>query len=298
MKRFRMLLTYVLSFMWLSGYAQEDLLSLLDDSTETKQEALSAFKGSRIISGQSVQTVGGNNLDFLISHRFDRLNLGAYEFFGLDGALIRLGLEYGLTDDLTIGAGRSSYFKTYDGFAKYRFLKQATGGGMPFTAALFASINVSTQKLLPPEVLSGTEKLTYTSQLLLARRFSDAFSLQLSPTYIYRVRPEPSSDEQGIFAIGAGARYKLTKQISLNGEYFYVLPDQISTVYKNCLALGFDIETGGHVFQLHFTNSYGMTERYFITETVDSWEEGDVHFGFNISRTFSFGKTGKQKKDW
>ncbi|WP_018478155.1 DUF5777 family beta-barrel protein [Pontibacter roseus] len=294
----RFLLCLILCAWWQSSAAQDDLMSLATDSASPGEYALPAFKGLRVINGQSVQMAGRKNLQFAVSHRFDRLNRGAYDLFGLDGALIRLGLDYGLTDGITIGVGRSSYFKTYDAYAKYRFLRQTTDNRMPLTAAAFASINVRTQKLLPPDELSGTDRLTYTAQLLLARRFIDAFSLQLSPAYVYRVRPEPSLDDQGVLALGIGGRYSLTRRISLNGEYFYVPFDQINGAYTNALSIGFDIETGGHVFQLHFTNSYGMTERYFITETVDSWTDGDIHFGFNITRTFSFEKKQASGKKW
>jgi hypothetical protein len=122
--------------------------------------------------------------------------------------------------------------------------------------------------------------------------------MQFSPTYLYRNRPETTGDKKGVFATGIATRYKLNKRLSLNTEYFYVFPDQINSIYKNCLSLGFDIETGGHVFQLHFTNSYGMTERYFITETTDNWAEGDIHFGFNISRTFAIGKRKSTAQTW
>ena len=292
------LLCLVLCGWWQSSRAQDDLMALAEKSDSASRYTLSTFKGTRIINGQSVQTLGRKNLQFLISHRFDRVNSGYYNFFGLDGALIRLGLEYGVTDDLMIGVGRSSYFKTYDAFGKYRFLRQTADNRMPFTAAAFFSVNVRTQRLIPPEKLSGKDKLTYTTQLLLARRFSDAFSLQLSPTYVYRVRPELSQDDQGVLALGIGGRYSITRDVAFNAEYFYVLPDQISSTYTNALSVGFDIQTGGHVFQLHFTNSYGMTERYFITETVDEWADGDIHFGFNISRTFSFDKEARAKKTW
>jgi hypothetical protein len=285
-----LLFCFFFSGSWHNCFAQVDLLALAMDSSNGREKALAAFQGNRIISGQSVQTVGKNNLDFLISHRFDRLNRGVYDFFGLDGALIRLGLDYGLTDHLTVGLGRSNYFKTYDIYGKYRVLQQTADNYLPFTATAFFSLNVRTQDVFGAKQLVGADRLTYTTQLLLARRFSPNFSFQLSPTYIYRVRPELAMDPQGVFALGLGGRVRLTKRISLTGEYYSVFPDQINPVYANSLMLGFDIDTGGHVFQLHFTNSYGMTERYFITETTDSWARGDIHFGFNISRTFSLGK--------
>jgi len=93
-----------------------------------------------------------------------------------------------------------------------------------------------------------------------------------------------------VINIGAAARYKLSKRVSLNAEYFYVLPDQLLETFTNSLSLGFDIETGGHVFQLHLSNSTGMFERAFITETVGQWGDGDIHFGFNISRVFTLRK--------
>jgi hypothetical protein len=285
-----LLFCFFFSGSWHNCFAQVDLLALAMDSSNGREKALAAFQGNRIISGQSVQTVGKNNLDFLISHRFDRLNRGVYDFFGLDGALIRLGLDYGLTDHLTVGLGRSNYFKTYDIYGKYRVLQQTADNYLPFTATAFFSLNVRTQDVFGAKQLVGADRLTYTTQLLLARRFSPNFSFQLSPTFIYRVRPELAMDPQGVFALGLGGRVRLTKRISLTGEYYSVFPDQINPVYANSLMLGFDIDTGGHVFQLHFTNSYGMTERYFITETTDSWARGDIHFGFNISRTFSLGK--------
>ncbi|MHC2990176.1 hypothetical protein OB13_00715 [Pontibacter sp. HJ8] len=292
------LLCLLLCGWWQSSLAQDELMALAKESDSVSLYTLATFKGTRIINGQSVQTPGKKNLQFLISHRFDRVNTGAYNFFGLDGALIRLGLEYGLSEDLVIGVGRSSYFKTYDAFGKYRFLRQRVDNRMPLTAAAFFSVNVRTQRLIPPDELSANDRLTYTTQLLLARRFSDAFSLQLSPTYVYRVRPEPGLDDQGVLALGIGGRYSITKDVTFNAEYFYVLPDQINSAYTNALSVGFDIHTGGHVFQLHFTNSYGMTERYFITETVDDWTDGDIHFGFNISRTFAFDKKAAAKKNW
>lgn len=278
--------------------AQDDLMALTADSNATRQYALSAFKGTRIVNGQSVQTVGKKNLDFIISHRFDRVNSGGYEFFGLDAAVTRLALEFGLTDDFTVGIGRSSYLKTYDFFGKARLLKQTVDEYMPISVTALYSLNVRTQRLLPPDKLSASDKLTHTSQLLIARRFSNAFSMQLSPTYLYRNRPETGTDDKGVFATGIATRYKLNKRFTINSEYFYVFPNQISNRYNNCLSLGVDIETGGHVFQLHFTNSYGMTERYFITETTDSWAQGDIHFGFNISRTFALGKKKSTLQNW
>lgn len=288
--------TLVLIFLFilpLKVAAQEDLLEMATDSNEVTVSNMT-FKGTRIINGQSVETVGKNNLDFIISHRFERVNQGFDEFFGLDAATNRLGLEYGLTNNFMIGIGRSSFQKNYDFFGKYRLLRQTEGqGNVPLSLSAFASYAVRTNKSIPQP--SAADRSSYTTQLLIARKFSDAFSMQLSPTLIHRNSPDIITDSKSVFATGIGGRIKLTKRTSLNGEYNYVFPNQIDDTYTNNLSFSFDVETGGHIFQLLFTNSFGMAERQFITETDGSWGDGDIHFGFNISRTFSFAK--KTKKD-
>ncbi|WP_036678099.1 DUF5777 family beta-barrel protein [Daejeonella oryzae] len=276
----------------LTSVAQDDLMALAIDSNET-QVSNSTFKATRIINGHSVETTGRNNLDFIISHRFDRLNRGFDDFFGLDAATNRLALEYGLTEDIMIGIGRSSYEKNYDFFGKYRLLRQSTGKkNIPLSITAFTGYSLRTVKSVPE--LSSNERSSYTAQILLARKFGEALSLQLSPTIIHRSRPDIASDSKSVYASGIGGRVKLTKRFSVNGEYNYVFANQIDDSYNNNLSFSCDIETGGHVFQLLFTNSYGMVERQFITETIGEWGQGDIHFGFNISRTFSFNRRVKK----
>lgn len=288
MKKIYLLLYFMLPFF---AFAQEDLMKLVADSNEVFLRT-ATFKATRIINGHSVETVGKNNMDFIISHRFDRLNRGFDDFFGLDAATNRLGLEYGISDRLMIGLGRSSFQKMYDFFAKYKLIRQTSAGGnTPVSATLFTGYALRTQQSTPE--LSGKERSSYTAQILLAKKFSEEFSLQLSPTLIHRNSPEILTDNRTVFATGVGGRMKLTKRTSLNGEYNYVFPNQIDDSYTNNLSFSFDLETGGHVFQLLFTNSFGMIERQFITETSGKWGSGDIHFGFNISRTFSFEKKTK-----
>jgi hypothetical protein len=288
MKKIYLILFIILPF---TTHAQDDLMKMVSDSNEVMIKS-ATFKATRIINGHSIETVGKNNLDFIISHRFDRVNRGFDEFFGLDAATNRLGLEYGINDRLMVGLGRSSFQKMYDFFGKYKLLRQTSGAvNIPISLTLFSSYSRRTQSTTPS--LSAYDRSSYTSQLLIARKFSEGFSLQVSPTLIHRNRPDFFTDSKTVIATGIGGRMKLTKRTSLNGEYTYVLPNQIDDNYTNNLSFSFDLETGGHVFQLLFTNSFGMTERQFITETNGSWGSGDVHFGFNISRTFSFEKKKK-----
>lgn len=277
----------------LSAKAQDDLLSLLEEEQEPVTEfATASFKTTRVINAQSIEHVAGGVMDMKISHRFGFINGGAYELFGLDEATIRIGLDYGITDRLMVGFGRSSFEKTYDIFAKYKILRQSSGNvNMPVTLSWYASTAITTIKWADPDRENYfSSRMYYTHQLLLGRKFSDEFSLQLMPTFVHRNIVKNENEKNDVYSLGVAARQKLTKRLAINFEYFYVLPDQIDDRYKNSLSIGFDIETGGHVFQLHFTNSTSMIERGYVTETVGDWLDGDIHFGFNVSRVFTIRK--------
>lgn len=267
----------------------EDLLALLGDEEETVEYTYATFKANRVINLHSVENTAGGVLDFKISHRFGFLSGGFYELFGLDQSSVRIGADYGLTDRLMIGAGRSSFEKTYDGFIKYKLLRQSSGArNMPITASLFASTAVKTVEWSEPDRENYfSSRLYYTFQAIIGRKFSESFSLQLSPTLVHRNLVATIEEKNDVYALGVGGRIKLTKRTTLNSEYIYVLPNQLDPRYRNSLSIGFDIETGGHVFQLHFTNSTSMIEKGFIGETIGNWQNGDVHFGFNISRVFT-----------
>jgi hypothetical protein len=276
---------------------EEDLLSLLGED-ETTDYATATFKTTRVINMHSVENVARGVMDFRISHRFGFLNTGAYEFFGLDGATLRLGFEYGVSDRLMLGLGRSSNNKAFDGLVKFKLLRQSTGKKkMPISVSLFSSIVLNTLRWAEPERENFfSSRLFYTHQILIARKFNDGLSLQFTPTLVHRNLVETAAEKNDVIAFGIGGRQKLTKRTSINAEYFYVLPNQLAERYTNSLSLGFDIETGGHVFQLHFTNSTGMVEPTFVTETVGEWLNGDVHFGFNVSRVFTI-KERKQPEN-
>lgn len=281
-------------------HAQNDLLGELNQLDSNRTVPVEAtFKSTRIINGHTVETVKKNHMDFRISHRFGRLNSGSYQLYGLDQATLRLGFEYGLSDNLMIGVGRSTEQKAFDFFAKYRLIKQTTGAkSIPVSVTLFASSAIRTLRPLTEDELTRSfqNKLTYVYQALIARKFSERLSLQITPTYLYRNLPELAGEERGLFSLGLGGRMKISKRVSINAEYFWTARNNGDLPYHDSMALGVDIDTGGHVFQLHFTNSLGMIEKQFIGETTGSWGKGDVHYGFNISRTFSFDKKSKRMK--
>ena len=288
-------------FISFQTFSQDDLMKMLDNETKDQTTFTTAtFKGTRLINGQTIETVGRNHLNFWISHRFGAINSGFIEnFFGLDEARIRLGLEYGITDKLTVGIGRSSQEKMYDFYGKYKLLRQSNS--MPVTLTLYGSNALSTVATGSP-LESGTvmkyydnlERMTYTGQILLARKFSERFSLQIMPTILHFNRAETIDTPNNMVALGVGGRMKLSKRISISGEYYYAdFNRPANSNYYNSLALGFDIETGGHVFQLHFTNSRGMIERQFIAQTTKQWSDGGIFYGFNIARSFSLDKKAK-----
>ncbi len=276
-----------------------DLLAILEKETPVgKNYVTSIFKGTRILNGHSVENRKKGVTEFVISHRFGRVNLGIDELFGLDQSNIRFALERGITDNLMIGLGRSSFEKTYDAFLKYKLLKQSTGKkAMPFSVSVFGSAAYRTIKDFEPgKELSFNQKLTYVSQLLIARKFNQNFSIQVMPSYVYRNSVKSSNDPHGIFAAGIGGRVKLTKRMSLNFEYHHTLNPLESIDTTNSLAFGVDIETGGHVFQIILSNSITMIEKGFITESTDNFFEGDIHLGFNISRAFQSKKKKKKRE--
>jgi len=289
--------SFILILFFFGGYAQE-LDSILElENQEISFNVAETFKGTRIANGHSIETRKKGILDFLITHRFGTLNSGAYEFWGLDEANIRLALEYALTNDLTIALGRSSYEKTYDGYIKYRLFHQKTGDKpFPVGITLFGSAAIKTLKDYDPEnEPSFSDKLSYTSQILIARRISQNFSLQITPTYIHFNQVPTTDDPNDMFALGFGTRIKLSKRMAINGEYFYNFNQFESFDTFNSLSVGVEFETGGHVFQLVFTNSRPMIEKGFITETTGDFFDGDIHFGFNISRSFQVKKSSREK---
>ncbi len=298
MKRlFLLLFVFLLCGQWL--VAQDDLLSMLGEE-KTIDYATASFKTNRIINGHSIENTAAGVLDFKISHRFGPVRQGVYDMFGLDAATIRIGFDYGITNRLMVGIGRNGNEKIIDGFAKYRLLRQSSGKrNMPISLSVLTDCQIKTLKFTDAERDNKfSSRLYFTQQLLLARKFNKALTIQLMPTLIHRNLVPTSDENNDVIAFGIGGRTKLTKRVSLNLEYYYVPEGQISTDYANSLSIGFDIETGGHVFQLHFTNTNAMSYKGFITETPEDWffknDEGrmlsGIRFGFNVSRVFTVKK--------
>ena len=297
----KILFGFFLIFVNLPLVAQDDLLAMLEkESAKEKVYTQATFKGTRLINGQTVETIAKKHLNFWISHRFGALNSGFIDnFLGLDEARIRLGVEYALTDQCLIGAGRSTIDKTYDVFSKYKVLRQSNK--MPITLTAYGSISTNTMASgysLPSgntmRFENNLQRQSFVGQVLIARKMNEKVSLQLMPTIVHNNKSESPDIANDLMSMGFGGRFKITNRLSISTEYYKNLGQSVSNPYQDSFSMGFDIETGGHVFQLHISNSRGMIEKHFIGQTLGKWGNGDIFYGFNIARTFSFEPTLKK----
>jgi hypothetical protein len=264
-------------------FAQDDLLSQID-STETNQKVTSAFKAMKIVNLESTKLLGKKELYLVIAHRFGSVKDGFEGFFGLDNAVTQIKFVYGISDKISLSAGRSE--QAYDFSAKY-LLKSQIEGGFPFTIVGFNSLafnNLLKQSIYPK--MKFNDRIVFVNQLLISRKFSDKLSIELAPTYFHENFVINDFQNNSQFALGVGGRYKLSKRVSLNIDYAAHLNRTSTSIYNNPLSVGVDVETGGHVFQMHFTNSQGIHEAGFLGNTTGDWGKGDVFFGFNLARVF------------
>ena len=297
----KLVLGFLLIWVNLPLWAQDDLLAMLEkEAAKDKVYTQATFKGSRLINGQTVETIAKKHLNFWISHRFGALNSGFIDnFLGLDEAKIRLGLEYALTDQWLIGGGRSTIEKTYDVYTKYKLLRQSNQ--MPFTLTAYGSLSTNTMPTgysLPSGNImrysNNLQRQSYMGQLLIARKMNEKVSLQLMPTFLHNNKSESPDISNDLMSMGFGGRFKITNRLSISTEYYKNLAELENNPYQDSFSVGFDIETGGHVFQLHVSNSRGMIEKHFIGQTLGKWSNGDILYGFNMARTFSFEPTKKK----
>ncbi len=266
-----------------------DLLSAVDKK-DTREYVSSAFKSTRVINAHSMEMLGKGALDFRILHRFGEVSNGVNQLFGLDQASMRMGFDYGISRNVMAGLGRSTLRKEIDVFIKARFLRQSTGPhSSPLSLLIAAGAMVSTEKSFAAVKPSFTDRSAYYIQLIAGRKFSPAFSLQFSPVFLYTNTPFNAEGDKALFAPGIGARYKISRRVAFTADYHHPV-NKMDSINTSPLSVGVDIETGGHVFQLHFSNAAGMNERAYLTQTTGRFFEGDIRFGFNLSRIFQIRK--------
>ena len=267
------------------GFAQDDLLSEIDDEGESSTAVSSVFKGLKIINFESTKLVGKGGFYFVVSHRFGSVKNGFENLFGLDEAVTHLNFIYGLTEGINVSASRSSNQKIYELASKFRIIKQSER--FPFSLVGYTSVLANTA--LSTDNLPKLEfkhRLSYVAQLLISRKVNNKLSLQFTPTFFHDNYVANDFQDNSQFGLIFGGRYKIGKRWSFNLEYGTHLNRAKNSLYNNPLSLGFDLETGGHVFQLHFTNSQFMNANGVMGNSTGDWSEGDFYFGFNISRSF------------
>lgn len=299
-------------------FSQEDMLSMLDSAdsgTKKHEKVLTTFKESRIVNLQTTETVKAKTMVFNIAHLFGNIgvqsNGGVHTLYGLDNISdIRFGFDYGITNDLTVGIGRSRQSEMIDALVKYRICTQTTDNHIPVSLAFYGDMGFSPQTdnvfysgLSPTANFkeNNLQRISYVSQLIIARKFGSRFSMELVPTYQHRnyvlanINPNNGAAETNdLFAMATGFRLKITNRFLIVGDYFYTFSkyrtNNSANPFYNPLAVGVEFETGGHVFHLSFTNCSGIIENNFLPKTTDSWLKGGFKFGFNISRVFNVGK--------
>ena len=271
----------------------QDLLAEVEKQTPPSKEYTQAtFKGTRLVNFQTIETLTKGSLEVRIAHRFGALSGGSTNFWGLDGpATVQLRIDYAITDRLMVGLGRASDHKMVDSFVKYRILRQTTDGSMPISITGLASINIDSE----PNSFIGYDyyqhfnsRLAYMATAMIAKKFNSKFSLQVSPVFIHYNIVQNLTDKNDILSVVGSARYKFTKRTALTVEYMQRASTYSVNMaqYHNVLSIGFDIETGGHVFQVFVTNGTSINEVRAIPYTTSGFSNGMV-LGFNLSRVFS-----------
>lgn len=268
------------------GLAQEDLLSEIDTDTVSNQYTSAAFKGLKIVNFESTKLVAKKEMTLIVQHRFGSIENGFESFFGLDDAVTRINFVYGISDGINIGISRSSFQKTFEASAKYRLTRQQSNG-FPLTIVGYNSILYNTaleEENLPK--LESKDRIGYTIQVLISRKINTNLSVELAPTFFHDNFVQINEQHNSQYAIGAGFRYKLTKRWSFNADYGWHLNRASNSPFKNPLSIGMDLETGGHVFQMHFSNAQAMNTNGFLGQATGNWSDGNIYFGFNLSRVF------------
>ncbi|KMQ59429.1 hypothetical protein ACM46_20250 [Chryseobacterium angstadtii] len=264
-------------------FAQEDLLKDIDTLKTNTEVSQPAFKALQIVTGQSTKLTAKKEWYIVVAHRFGDISTGFKNFFGLDDASTKLGVIYGLTDAVSVSLSRETNMKTFEGAVKYKLLKQTDNTPVDIVGYNVMAVNTDLDKDNYPYLKFG-DRLSYLTQALISRRFNDKFSLQLTPSFIHKNLYDPAIEDKNQFLAGLGGRYKISKRISLNAEYFVNFDNH--SFYKNPLSLGMDIETGGHVFQLVFSNSQINSDIGYLSNAAGKWGKGQIFFGFNLYRVF------------
>ena len=284
MKKNKILLCLLLIYSF--SFSQGNLLKELESESENKtSNEISAFKAIKIVNTQSTKQASEKELYLYVSHRFGSVNGGIKTLFGLDIANTKIELLYGLSNNLQIGFSRESLKKTYALNAKYNLTTQTSK--LPFTSSFYVSYNYNSslnEDIYPN--LNNSDRNFFFGQLLLSKSFSDKISLQLSPSYAKKGFTETIFEQEDNLILGVASSYRISNRLAFNIEYSANLDRPEISPFSDVLSFGIDIETGGHVFQLLFSNTQTIDDVSVMTDAEGSWKDGEIYFGFNILRVF------------
>jgi hypothetical protein len=294
MKKIVLLIITASTISQLIAQDSTNLLKGFEDKSAV-QKVTGTFKSTRVINAHSTEMLHKGELDFRIMHRFGVFRNGFKDLFGLDYASMRMSFDYGISDKLMVGLGRSTILKDLDVFVKTRILQQTKGEKqIPISLLIAAGYIITTQEYFTPVKPTFVDRSSYYVQLIAGRKFNNNFSMQLSPLLVRNNLTLNATDDHTIFGLGGGLRYKVSKRIAIMLDYHHAF-GQLDNAITDPLSVGVDIETGGHVFQLHFSNATGMNEKGYLTQTTGKFFKGNVRFGFNLSRIFH---VGRKRKNW
>ena len=289
------LLLFLIIQCWNVQAQQKKVVDKQSNDSHVTQKISGTFKSTRVINAHSTEMLVKGSMDVRILHRFGLINQGYKQFYGLDNATMRIGFDYGVTQNLMVGIGRSTFRKELDAFAKIRFLQQTSGyKAIPVSILLAGGVTVWTEQSFDSVKPHLADRTAFYLQLIMGKKFTNSLSLQLSPILVNSGRAVNSGGNETIVALGGGGRIRLSKRMALTIDYHHPL-GSIKPGNRSPLSVGVDIGTGGHVFQLHFSNAAGMNERAYITQTTNNFLKGDIRFGFNLSRLFFLGKQVNSK---
>lgn len=273
-------------------------------AAEKSEPVLATFKSTRLILSETSETIKKNNLNFLVIHRFGDIggtDGGGKTLLGLDNSSdIYIGFEYGLTNNLDIDFGRSKYEQLLDLGLKYNFLHQTADDKSPVAITVIAKTALRPYSVATNVFDDYTNRLNYFVQAIFARKFSSRLSVQVAPSFLRNNLPFPylAGNEQNIFSLSAAGRYKFTKRMGIVLDYAHPFSkfrnNSTSPKFYDPSGIGIEIETGGHVFTMNFSNAQAISPVNYLADTQSNWSKGQYRFGFTISRVFNFNPKHKE----
>ncbi|WP_236548007.1 DUF5777 family beta-barrel protein [Polaribacter septentrionalilitoris] len=287
-KHFFLILTCIF-FVDFNANAQDLLKKLDKEFTNIPLYEIATFKTTRIGLGQSIETRKKGALEISLYNRYwDKPNTQSQSFLA-DEVNTRYGLAFSFSDNFTIGFGYSNFDKISDGYLKYRIIRQRINSKkMPISITLVQNFSHRKFKntnanLYSPN--SSENRYAFSTQALIARKFSPELSLQVAPTFIHRATPNSSNDSKSQFAIGFGGRQKIGAHTSIVSEYFYVANTIKSMGTFNSFLVGINWEVSDLMLQFHLTNARNFAEDTFISQTTNNFnfKDPNLHFGFNAT---------------